>query len=177
MRDIKIGDYYDLGEIENTIISKKEENGHADQYFHKEDMKFKVFDIKEDGEILLIAEKPTEQEITLEGEIGYNNAIEVLDKLAREISGVENARSLTEEDIINSRYWVDEEKKKLLFGDDRYYWLASRCVYCYSNYAYFYVRLVDSSGVYAGSSLFASNGGTSYYSYGVRPVVSIKSNI
>ena len=55
-------------------------------------------------------------------------------------------------------------------------WLASRCVYCGSSCAGFNVR-----GVYSGdvsrSSLFYSDGSFYYYSYRVRPVVSLTSDI
>ena len=52
------------------------------------------------------------------------------------------------------------------------YWLASPCVYCYSDYASFFVRYMNSGGIgYYG--LFYSYGDAYSSSYGVRAVVSI----
>ena len=55
-------------------------------------------------------------------------------------------------------------------------WLASRCVYCYSSYAYFRVRYVLSGGVFL-STLFCSNEDFNCLGYRVRPVVSLASDI
>ena len=178
MKDLKIGDYYNLEQIENKILIKESENGYEDQYFHKEDIRFKILDIKENGDILLISEKPTEQKITLKGKVGYKNGIEILDKLAREITGIENARSINFEDILDSKYWEDEEKKKLIWGEDNdfYYWLAPECVHASNYHAYWGLRDVDSGDVYD-DDLYYSYGGEYSGDYGVRPVVCLKSKI
>lgn len=171
---MEIGDYYDLEKNKKTIISRKEENGFEDQEFYKEEVKWVVFDIKED-ETLIISEKPLEQEIWLEGEIGYKNGIETLNRLCREITGREEARSITEEDIINSEYWKDEKKRDLIFGKDEnfYYWLASRFADCNSAYAYFGLRRVNGSS-FSWYRLFYSNNSTSSSGFLVRPIISIK---
>ena len=59
---------------------------------------------------------------------------------------------------------------------DNYYWLASRSVGVRSLYAYFYVSYVIRGFVDAGS-LFYSRGVEYDYFYGVRPVVTLKSEI
>lgn len=170
---MKIGDYYDLEENIKSIVSKKEENGWENQYFTKENFKWVVFDIDEEkGEILLISEEPSEQELILNGQVGYENAEKVIDNLCKEITGLENARNLKFEDIINSKYWEEEKKKELIFKDNTY-WLSSRCVHAYSNYASFYVRYVTSSLVYAWD-LFYSDGNETSNMYRMRPVVSVK---
>lgn len=69
-------------------------------------------------------------------------------------------------------------ERDMLFNntDSKYYWLASRCVYARSSYAFFGVHFVGSGGV--GSSYLAfSNGGEDTFRYGVRPVVSLASDI
>lgn len=77
---MKIGDYYDLEENIKSIVSKEEENGYDNQYFTKENFKWVVFDIDEEkGEILLISEEPSEQELILNGQVGYENAEKVID--------------------------------------------------------------------------------------------------
>lgn len=170
---MKIGDYYDLEENIKSIVSKKEENGYENQYFTKENFKWVVFDIDEEkGEILLISEEPSEQELILNGQVGYENAEKVIDNLCKEITGLENARNLKFEDIINSKYWEEKKKKELIFKDNTY-WLSSRCVDACSNSAYFGVRYVTSSSVDAWD-LFYSNGSEYSDTYRVRPVVSVK---
>lgn len=178
MKDLKIGDYYNLEQIENKILIKESENVYVDQYFHKEDIRFKILDIKENGDILLISDKPTEQKINLKGKAGYENGIEILDKLAREITGIENARSIKFEDIINSKYWENEEKKKLIWGEDTdfYYWLASDCANANYYDAFWGLRYVDYGDV-SSCDLYYSGGGGYNGSLGVRPVVSLKSKI
>ena len=170
---MKIGDYYNLEENIKSIVSKKEENGYEEQFFRKEDFKWVVFDIDEEkGEILLISEEPSEQMLTLYGKKGYENAEKVIDDLCKEITGLENARNLKLDDIINSKYWEEEKKKELIFKND-YYWLSSRCVGAASVDADFYVRYVSSSYVdyYA---LYNSDGNGNSDTYRVRPVVSVK---
>ena len=170
---MKIGDYYDLEENIKSIVSKKEENGYENQYFTKENFKWVVFDIDEEkGEILLISKEPSEQELILNGQVGYENAEKVIDNLCKEITGLENARNLKFEDIINSKYWEEEKKKELIFKDNTY-WLSSRCVHALSSYANFGVRSVTSSSVNA-FVLFSSNGYVNSDTYRVRPVVSVK---
>ena len=170
---MKIGDYYDLEENIKSIVSKEEENGWENQYFTKENFKWVVFDIDEEkGEILLISEEPSEQELILNGQVGYENAEKVIDNLCKEITGLENARNLKFEDIINSKYWEEEKKKELIFKDNTY-WLSSRCVSADSSNAYFHVRYVASSSVSAGTFFF-SYGYESSYTDRVRPVVSVK---
>ena len=56
------------------------------------------------------------------------------------------------------------------------YWLSSRCVDANSNYAYFDVSFVSSSGVYA-FIFFISDGGERSVPLYVRPVVSLESNV
>lgn len=68
---MEIGDYYNFDNEEKGILSKKEDNGYENQYFKKEEEKWVVFDKKEDGEVLLITEKPLKQKLYLKGKIGY----------------------------------------------------------------------------------------------------------
>lgn len=111
---MKVGDYYNLEKNRKTIISKKEENGYKDQEFYEENVKWVVFDIR-DKETIIISKEPLAQKLCLEGETGHKNGIEALNRLCREITGIEKARSITEEDIIKSEYWKDEKKRDLIF--------------------------------------------------------------
>ena len=50
-------------------------------------MNFVILNIDEEKkEMLVVAEKPTEQEITIQGLEGYENGIDELDRLCREIT-------------------------------------------------------------------------------------------
>lgn len=171
---LKIGDYYNLKENKKSILSSKEENGYEDQYFRKEDIKWVALDIKENGDILLISEKPTEQELWLKGKEGYNNGINIMNRLCQEITEIENARNITEEDIIQSEYWKDDKKKELIFGTGLYYWVASRYADADSSYAYFGLRYASTN--MSGRYMFYSDGNPYYYNYRLRPVVYLKSN-
>lgn len=176
----KIGDKFDLKEAEKNILSKKEENGYDDQYFKKEDIEWVIFDIDEEkGEMLLISAEPTEQELTLQGKEGWENHKKVLDKLCKEITGIENARSLDYMDIYHSKYWEDTKKRDLIFKSTPY-WLASPCVdaFFFGSLAGFGVRCVYSAIVSA-RGMFDSGDASGCSAYAVRPVVSVslKSNI
>ena len=58
----------------------------------------------------------------------------------------------------------------------KYYWLTSRAVYVYSDFASFGVRRVR-DGIVGARGLFDSDGGGSGGRYGVRPVVTLKSDV
>ena len=68
---------------------------------------------------------------------------------------------------------------KVLFENERRYWLASNCIRCTSTMAYFCVNEVDADGtVSSGNGLFGSTETTfPFFCYGIRPVVTIKSDI
>lgn len=69
-------------------------------------------------------------------------------------------------------------ERDMLFNntDSKHYWLASRCVFAHSGYAYFYVRVVSYG--YVGSDFLAiSYGDENRFRHGVRPVVSLASDI
>lgn len=176
MTNYKIGDYYDLKTNNKTIVNKRELNGYEDQYFHQEEIKMQVFHKYEDGGMLLILEKPTTQELTLSGEIGFKNGIEAINKLCQDLLENPNARNLTHEDIIKSEYWKDETKRDLIFGknEEFKYWLGSPFVYTNTGYAYFGLHNV-SSGYVLYNYLYYSNGITYAPYYGVRPVVYVAS--
>lgn len=127
--------------------------------------------------MLVIAEKPTEQEITLQGSIGYDNGIEELDRICREITGIEEARSLTKEDIEKTRYWEDKDntRAKIIFGedDDHYFWLATKDISFNSTYAYFRLFYVGGGSVNA-YNLYLSNNYANRSSDAVRPVMIVK---
>ena len=61
-------------------------------------------------------------------------------------------------------------------GTQPNYWLASDYARAFSNYAYWGLRNVSNGGVYSIYLCF-SDGSETNYSYGVRPVVSLKSDI
>lgn len=80
---------------------------------------------------------------------------------------------------------TDQRLYNLLFDNVEYgsgkpYWLASRCVNAYSDYAYFDVRFVNSDGsdtLVGGYNLFDSDGYERRRGFAVRPVVVLKSDV
>ena len=62
------------------------------------------------------------------------------------------------------------------FQNKQTFWLASPCIFLFSNECYFNVRVVDSGSVY-GFSLFYSDRNGYDVDSSVVPVVSLKSNI
>ena len=56
------------------------------------------------------------------------------------------------------------------------YWMSSRCVFAYSDYANFRVRFVDSGGVNA-DDLYYSYDGEYSFDYAFRPVITLNSNV
>ena len=83
----EIGEYIDLKQCQKNIVSKKEQNGYRDQYFAKEEVRFRVlYKDEERKKIICIADKPTEQALCLHGETGYKNGIEEMDRICKEIS-------------------------------------------------------------------------------------------
>lgn len=173
----EIGEYIELKQYQNNIVSKKEQNGYSDQYFRKEEVRFRVlYKDKERKKVVCIADKPTEQKLCLRGKEGYKNGVEEINRICKEISGYEEARSLTLEDIEKSKYWEDknEVKAKGIFGEDdeKEYWLASRCVDLGSGYAYFRMFYV-SGGTVDAYYLYYSNDSNGSNSCAVCPVIEI----
>lgn len=83
----EIGDYIDLKQCQMNIVSKEEQNGYRDQYFKKEEVRFRVlYKDEERKKLVCIADKPTEQELYLKGKTGYENGIEELNRICKEIS-------------------------------------------------------------------------------------------
>ena len=174
----EIGDYIDLKQYQNSIVSRKEQNGYSDQYFTKEEVKFRVLYIDEDRKKLVcIADKPTEQKLCLRGKEGYKNGVEEINRICKEISGYEEARSLTLEDIEKSKYleYKDDTKSNMIFGknDEFENWVANQQIRYRSSNAYFRMFCVSGGTVDAGY-LYSSDRSSSSNSYAVRPIVEIE---
>ena len=98
-----------------------------------------------------------------------------MDDLCKKLTGNEKARNLTHEDIINSRYWEEENKKDMIWGKDEElrYWLGSPYVNTNTSYAYFGLH-VASMGFVNCYNLYTSYGTTNTPCCGVRPVLYVK---
>lgn len=66
--------------------------------------------------------------------------------------------------------------QNMFFGTGTYYWLASRCIYCRSDYACFFMRFVLSSN-FSAYDLYYSSGKTMNNICRVCPIVYIPSNV
>ena len=173
----EIGEYIDIEKCQKSIVSKEEQNGYSDQYFEKEEVRFQVLYIDEERrKIVAVADKPTEQKLYLHGEEGYENGVEELHRLCKEISGYEEARNMTIEDIEKSKYWEDTDKMKsnMIFGEEEgyRYWLANQENGYFSNFKSFRMFCVDGGGVGA-YWLYHSDGYDNSASCAVRPVIEI----
>ena len=173
----KIGEYIDIEKCQKSIVSKEEQNGYSDQYFTKEEVRFQVLYIDEDRrKIVAVADKPTEQKLYLHGEEGYENGVEELHRLCKEISGYEEARNMTIEDIEKSKYWEEEDKKKanMIFGEDEEYsyWLANQQNGYRRDFKSFNMFRVYGGHAYV-NCLYYSGSYNNNASYAVRPIVEI----
>ena len=65
----------------------------------------------------------------------------------------------------------------LQFGDDNRYWLGSSYCDAYSNFAGWGMYFVYASGFVNGNNTYNSFGLVNTPSYGVRPVVSLQSDV
>ena len=76
----------------------------------------------------------------------------------------------------NKSYFKDEDYLKLVNSISEFYWLASRYVDCYSNFAGFGLRNGSGYQVY-GMPLYFSGGSSSIYHSGLRAVVYLGSGV
>ena len=106
------------------------------------------------------------------------------------INSKANATAGTQTDPATAYYYqwgnltINDTLKTILFNGTtsdanfaKSYWLASPAVDADSGGAYFGPGIVGNGGVYAGFGLFGSGGYWGAYSFGVRPVVYLESNI
>ena len=267
-RTLSIGQQ--IGETESktasTSITSAKSGDESDQTLtlNAEETKWVVFgyeDKDKDGlnEVLLLTtEHPTTNTIYFGGAAGYNNAVEEINRMCKELYGT-NARGMTIEDVnrvlgytpaggmyylndtwnttgnlttklkdlgdmwkaiknnndtnysgkyydpshpegisdngaalgeyVLDGYWyaIDDVSsntssvaKAMIFGSSKTnygYWLASRGVYAYSSYAYFGPGDVDGGCAFSCCFLFSSYGFASYFGFGLRPLVSLTSEI
>jgi len=91
--------------------------------------------------------------------------------------------------ILKNTYWFQEMNNTNTFKDIKYYelfmnngsnyssyWMSSRCVSAYSEYANFSVRCLGNECV-GGINLCNSNGGEGFDSYTFRPIITLNSNV
>lgn len=153
----EIGEYINLKQCQKAILSKKEQNGYGDQYFTKEDIRLRVLYKDEERKKV--------------------DGVEEINRICKEISGYEEARSLTLEDIEKSKYleYKDDTKSNMIFGEENEFnnWIATRNKYYSSNYASFRMFYVGGGAVVAGW-LYDSSSNNGSISYAVRPVIEIE---
>ena len=126
-----------------------------------------------------------------QGGYGYQNANEITSKFTYD----KDSNTLTKADTTiaaksltsNAYYYsiedtiTDSKNKEILQGTNSaepyYYWVASRSVYVYSDYAIWCVGYVHGGGVGADGGLCNSGGGEYDESICLRPVVSLPSSV
>lgn len=105
---IQVGDYinYTYDDADNYNLKSAENGTDSDsEIVQTKDLKWKILKIYDDGEIDLISEKPTDQEVYFKGALGYNNGVYILNDISKKQYsnkklGVQ-ARNLNIEDIEN----------------------------------------------------------------------------
>ena len=112
---IKVGDYvnYKPKPESSTYTTLKSENGNKDQTItYEENLKWRVYNIDENGNLILISDEPTENKIFFEGNIGYNNCVYILNDMCKKLysnsSNGSVARNLNIEDIesvMDKNFW------------------------------------------------------------------------
>lgn len=111
---------------------------------------------------------------------GYNPTT-LNSEQAKPTQGVdENGVYNTVYQMLFGKYTIDNNSYSRSFtgtGTAPCYWLASDYAYAYHDYVSWGLRYVDGGSVSYGSSLCVSYGFASSYGNGVRPVVSLKSDI
>lgn len=105
---VKIGDYIlNYNELsngtQNATIEITESGYTTQQILSTEDLGWRILGIGENGGLELISDNPTTAKITLSGEIGYLNGVEILNNTCNQLYGkgqyAESARSINAEDI------------------------------------------------------------------------------
>ena len=107
---VKLADKVKVGEYVNYIsngsnkyeVAKENSGATETQTISKDDLRWRVLDITENGEVRLISEKTTTSKISLSGYNGYNNAVKILDDACKTLYNSELAikvQNLKIEDI------------------------------------------------------------------------------
>ena len=112
------------------------------------------------------------------------NGFSYIEKESNQLKNIGTTDATTEAKFKNDYYYYDaiemvNENIYNKFFDptgDKHYWLTSRAVDVLQNYAHFSVRFVGYGGGGAGA-LFGSTGSEFDRCYGVRPVVTLKSDV
>ena len=92
---------------------------------------------------------------------------------------------MKELEVLLSKRWILKSRDKEMYyklfiknGEENYdtYWMSSRCVDTYSDYACFLVRLVRSGCVNACDLYYSYDFGVAF-DYAFRPVITLNSNV
>lgn len=100
-----IGDYvtYTPDKANNYTISSTYSGASTNQTITQEDLKWRIFNINEDGTVDLISAVPTTNKVVLSGALGYNNGVYFLNDVSSKLYSNKKleatARSMNIEDI------------------------------------------------------------------------------
>lgn len=166
---VKKGDYVDYQLISARCTFDESQTGWKEvQSFSTEKLGWQIDEFE--GKLILLADQPTKQELTLRGKIGYEKGVEAQHELCRKLytnsSLVYNVISITLE-IKNSTNVPSRE----------FYWLASSFMKKIDkDYFRFGVHRGMGDGVYV-DGLWYSSGYFCSHSSKMRPVVFLRSDI
>ena len=193
---IKQGHYVDYTPdiVEFVLDSKYTGTESVQSIKTEENTIWRVLYVDKKNDRIVITTQGTVNKVFLRGKDGYERGPEGLHLLCEECYsnrrlGIK-ASSMVVDDVnrackykvngnANNFYWYNPKDYNELVAEilgDEVGWLASPCVTLYSSYAGLKVRYAYSSRVNA-KILYDSNGDTSSYSFGVRPIVSLCSGL
>ena len=121
---VSIGDKiaYNPGEgtyTEEDIKKDGYENVKIDRTIHANDITtWVVIDVADNGEVTMVAENPTEREVTLSGIEGYNKGPEILDRICQiflnKDQGAKEARSIRIDDINKIEEYTPKDEEEIV---------------------------------------------------------------
>lgn len=195
---IQKGHYFQTAVTQRSIVAVSEdETGYSEnQDFITEAGETKLWRLVEVGKTAKecrLFGPPTKEKLTLHGKTGYENGIEVLDKIAAGtnvlpefFTDVHSCRFLQREYKVKYREWnnfwerMQNELRKYGHKDDMplSYFLASHCIdYGYLSHSNYFCLFSAGSGYLSTSTLYNSAGNTNSPSNAVRPEAIPKSNL
>lgn len=146
---LKIGDYVDYtpDTAGNYLIEAKYSGYDSDQSIPQDTtLKWRIMSINEDGNVDLVADKPTETKVYLKGALGYNNGVLLLNDLckkqysnngfnikARSINLIDIERKMNSTALENRNAYTFNE---LHYGESRTYSSSSSSLYSPHIYMY-----------------------------------------
>lgn len=168
-----------------VLVTEKETGVKETQKFILEAGERQLWRLEQGESGLKLWGKPTKDELTLCGQIGFQRGLDTMHRVIRELYDIQGAFDTAQACSLPEKDYFFSDVEKGYQAGEKYrrqdeiemrYWLASHCIDLYSAYVRFGMFCVNSSRVSA-YGLYYSRGGTSRPSYAVRPEATTKSTL